>query len=78
MRSGDDFVRVATNIIKDDGSRAVGTILYPKGKVIDFIRKVQGYYGEADILGKSYVTGYEPIRDAKDQIIGIYFVGYLK
>ena len=27
VKSGDDFVRVATNVKKDDGSRAVGTIL---------------------------------------------------
>jgi hypothetical protein len=24
------------------------------------------------------VTGYEPIRDASNNIIGIYYVGYLK
>jgi hypothetical protein len=33
---------------------------------------------EADILGKPYVTGYEPIRDASSNVIGIYYVGYLK
>src|SRR4051794_37490338 len=30
VRSGDEFVRVATNVKKDDGSRAIGTILDPK------------------------------------------------
>ncbi|MGZ3499400.1 MAG: Cache 3/Cache 2 fusion domain-containing protein [Vulcanimicrobiaceae bacterium] len=50
----------------------------PNGKVIESIRKGDSYYGDADILGKPYVTGYEPIRDAKGQVIGIYFVGYLK
>ncbi len=33
VKSGDDYVRVATNVKKDDGSRATGTILDPKGKV---------------------------------------------
>lgn len=78
VRSGEEYVRVATNIIKDDGSRAIGTVLDPKGKVIEAIRRGESYFGEADILGKAYVTGYEPIRDAKDQVIGIYFVGYPK
>jgi hypothetical protein len=78
VRSGDDYVRVATNVKKDDGARAIGTILDPKGKVIEAIRKGDSYYGDADILGKAYVTGYEPIRDAKGQLIGIYFVGYPK
>jgi hypothetical protein len=39
---------------------------------------MQPFYGEADILGKSYVTGYEPIRDAANDVVGIYYVGYPK
>jgi hypothetical protein len=78
VRSGDEFVRVTTNVKKDDGSRAIGTVLDPKGKAIAAIAKGEGYLGEADILGKPYVTDYEPIRDANSNIIGIYYVGYLK
>jgi hypothetical protein len=78
VKSGDEYVRVTTNVVKADGSRAIGTILDPKGKVIEAIGKGDSYYGDADILGKAYVTGYEPIRDAKGQVIGIYFVGYPK
>ena len=78
VKSGDDFVRVATNVKKDDGSRAIGTVLDPKGPVIAVIRKGDAYYGEANILGNPYVTGYEPIRDAAKNVIGIYFVGYPK
>jgi hypothetical protein len=78
VKNGDQFVRVATNVKKDDGSRAVGTILDPKGKAIESIRKNEAYHGEADILGKAYVTAYEPIRDADKNVIGIYFVGYQK
>jgi hypothetical protein len=77
-KSGDDFIRVATNVKKDDGSRAIGTVLDPKGPVIAMIRKGEAYYGDATILGKPYVTGYEPIRDAGNGVIGIYFVGYAK
>ena len=78
VKSGDEFVRVATNVKKDDGSRAIGTILDPKGKAIAAIAKGESYFGEANILGKAYITGYEPIRDASNKIIGIYYVGYLK
>jgi hypothetical protein len=77
-KSGDDFIRVATNVKKGDGSRAIGTVLDPKGPVIAVIRKGEAYYGDANILGKPYVTGYEPIRDAGNNVIGIYFVGYAK
>jgi hypothetical protein len=78
VKSGDDFVRVATNVKKDDGSRAIGTVLDPKGKAIAAIAKGESYFGEADILGKPYTTGYEPIRNASNTVIGVYYVGYLK
>src|SRR5207247_584307 len=51
VKSGDEFVRVATNVKKDDGSRATGTILDPKGKAIVAISKGEPFFGEVDILG---------------------------
>ena len=78
VRNGIDYVRIATNVKKDDGSRATGTILDPKGKAIASISRGESFYGEVDILGKPYVTGYEPIRDQQGNVIGIYYVGYLK
>jgi hypothetical protein len=78
VKSGDEFVRVATNVKKDDGTRATGTRLDPEGKAIESIKKNEAFYGDVDILGKPYTTGYEPIRDAGENIIGIYYVGYMK
>ncbi len=78
VKNGDEYVRVATNVKKDDGSRAVGTILDPKGKAIASIQKNEPFYGEVDILGKPYITGYDPIRDQTKNVIGIYYVGYQK
>ncbi|WP_457105328.1 Cache 3/Cache 2 fusion domain-containing protein [Methylobacterium sp. P5_C11] len=78
VRSGGEFVRVATNVKKDDGSRAIGTVLDPKGKAFAAITKGDAYFGDADILGKPYTTGYEPIRDASSGVIGVYYVGYPK
>jgi hypothetical protein len=78
VKSGNDFVRVATNVKKDDGSRAISTLLDPKGKAIAAISKGESFYGEVPILGKPYITGYEPIRNASGEIIGVYYVGYKK
>jgi hypothetical protein len=78
VKAGDEYVRVATNVKKDDGSRAIGTILDPNGPAIAMIKKNEAYYGDATILGKPYVTGYEPIKDATGNVIGVYYVGYLK
>jgi hypothetical protein len=76
-KTGDEYVRVSTNVPKPDGSgRATGTILDPKGKVIGNINKGEPFYGGVDILGVRYLTGYEPIKDASGKIIGIYYVGY--
>lgn len=78
VKNGEDFVRVATNVQKDDGSRAIGTVLDPQGKAIAAIHSDKPYYGEANILGKPYITGYEPIQDSSKKVIGIYYVGYPK
>jgi hypothetical protein len=56
-------------------ARAIGTLLDPKGKSKAAIAKGENYFGEADILGKPFVTGYESIRDASSNVIGVYYVG---
>jgi methyl-accepting chemotaxis protein len=66
--------RIATNVLNADGTRAVGTQL--KGPVHDIIfQKKASYRGTAEILGKSYIVAYDPIRDAKGDIIGVLNVG---
>lgn len=76
MKKGDGFVRVSTNVMKD-GKRAVGTPLDPSGPAIAAIRQGNAFYGIVDILGKLYDTGYEPIKNAGGEIIGVYYIGYL-
>ena len=77
--TGDEYVRVSTNVQKPDGSgRATGTILDPAGKAIININKGEAFYGEVTILGVPYVTGYDPIKDASGKVVGIYYVGYKK
>jgi hypothetical protein len=78
VKSGEDFVRVATNVQRADGSRAIGTVLDPTGPAYAAIKKGTAYYGDAVILGKLYITGYEPIRDSSGAIVGIYYTGYMK
>ena len=78
-KTGDEYVRVSTNVPKPDGSgRATGTILDPAGKAIININKGEAFYGEVTILGVPYITGYEPIKDASGKVIGIHYVGYKK
>src|SRR5438105_7856689 len=78
VKSGDDYVRVSTNVPGSVQGRALGTVLDPKGKAIVNINKGEAFYGEVDILGKPYVTGYDPIKDASGKEIGIWYVAYEK
>ncbi len=73
-----DFWRKTTNIIKDDGSRAVGTPLGQKGKVYPVLTAGKTFNGEATILGKDYYTIYEPIFSEGGEVIGILYAGVLK
>jgi len=76
VRSGDDYVRVATNVIKADGSRAIGTVLDPKGPAYAAISRGEAFTGVVDILGVPYFTSYAPIRSPDKQVIGVYYTGY--
>jgi methyl-accepting chemotaxis protein len=69
-------VRIATNVQRPDGTRAVGTKL-AQGPAYDTVLKQrQTYSGAADILGQPYFTVYEPIVQKSDnRVIGILFVG---
>jgi hypothetical protein len=73
-RNGDEYVRVSTSVPKPDGTRAMGTLL--EGPALDSIRTGKAFYGQVPILGRPYITGYEPIRDGSGAQIGIYYVGY--
>lgn len=75
VRDGDDFVRISTNVMKD-GARAVGTILDPAGKAIKAILKGESFNGQVDILGNPFITSYSPIKNRRNEIIGILYVGY--
>ena len=71
--SGDE--RVATNVRNADGGRATGTHLADPNVREAVLKNGVAYKGQAVILGKKYLTVYNPIKDAKGTVIGILFVG---
>ena len=74
--NGQDFTRVSTNVIKPDGSRAVGTVLDPKGKAYAALSSGQSFSGVVDILGAPYITSYVPMHDAGGKMVGAWYTGY--
>jgi methyl-accepting chemotaxis protein len=54
--------RVSTNVLKPDGTRAVGTPL-AKGPAYDAVfSRGEGYRGPVDILGERYYAAYDPLE----------------
>ena len=76
VKQGDNFVRVSTNLLRSDGSRAVASVLDANGAAFAAIRNHQSYFGVAEILGQPSITGYEPIRSSNGETIGIFYVGF--
>ena len=68
------FVRVATNVKKSDGSRAIGTYIPNNSPVVESIKKGSTYYGRAFVVNEWYTTAYEPIV-INNEIVGIVYVG---
>jgi hypothetical protein len=57
VKSGDQFVRVATTLKKEDGTSAVGTALHADSRAFAKLKNGEAYYGDARIFGKTYDTG---------------------
>ncbi len=70
-----DFVRMTTTIVGEDGERIVGTPLGQTSPAYARILEGQPYFGEANIAGKPYYTAYQPIFDQTNKPVGIVFVG---
>lgn len=74
VKEGNDFTRITTSILKEDGSRAVGTKLGLDSAAYPSMIDGKRFDGKAVILGKDYITIYEPIIIDGD-VVGITFIG---
>ena len=70
-------LRISTNVMRQDGTRAIGTRV--SGQVYDQVL-VRGlpWIGRAFVVNNWYISAYEPIRDIRDRIVGILYVGILE
>ncbi|MGF6126407.1 methyl-accepting chemotaxis protein [Pseudomonas frederiksbergensis] len=76
VRSGEDFVRVSTSLSKQDGSRAIGTLLDHAHPAYARLIAGQSYVGRALLFERSYMTQYTPVRDSGGRVIAVLFVGF--
>jgi two-component system NtrC family sensor kinase len=72
-----DDVRIATNVLDNNGRRAIGTRVCEQ--VYDHV-VVKGtpWLDRAFVVTDWYLTAYEPIRDVNGAIVGILYVGILE
>jgi two-component system NtrC family sensor kinase len=72
-----DGLRVSTNVKRQDGSRAVGTQVSEKvyEKVV---HQQKTWLDKAFVVNKWFISGYTPIHNIKDEVIGILYVGMLE
>jgi methyl-accepting chemotaxis protein len=75
VTSGDDFVRISTSVKKENGERAIGTLLDRSHAAYPLLRAGKSYIGLATLFGKQYITEYDPIKDASGAVIGVLYVG---
>ncbi|MFL1387065.1 methyl-accepting chemotaxis protein [Pseudomonas tritici] len=76
VRSGDDFIRVSTSLTKQDGNRAIGTVLDRNGPAYPRVSSGQTYIGRAVLFDRSYMTQYSPVRDTSGKVIAVLFIGF--
>ncbi len=72
-----DDVRIATNVKNSAGNRAIGTRV--SQEVYDkVVLNRQKWTDRAFVVNNWYISAYEPIYNAKDEVVGILYVGMLE
>ncbi len=81
LNNNGDMLRIATNIIGKDGSRAVGTYIpavNPDGKANPVISRIlagQTFEGRAFVVDRWYMSTYQPMYNKNKELIGMLYVG---
>ncbi len=68
------YLRISTNVLKENGERAVGTYIPNNSPVIQVVESGQTYRGRAFVVDDYYLTAYEPIW-INGEVQGILYVG---
>jgi two-component system NtrC family sensor kinase len=67
-------LRVSTNVLNEDGTRAVGTRV--SQEVYDMVLAGDTFYpGRAFVVNEWFITRYEPLHDSQGNVVGMLYVG---
>jgi two-component system NtrC family sensor kinase len=70
-------LRISTNVQRVDGARAIGTRVSEEVYEQVLVKGLP-WIDRAFVVNNWYISAYEPIRDIKNKIIGILYVGVLE
>lgn len=71
----DKLLRVATNVLKLDGTRAIGTYIPASSPVYQTVMRGETYRGMAYVVTDWYLTEYKPIKNPAGKIVAVIYVG---
>ncbi|ABC31566.1 Methyl-accepting chemotaxis protein [Hahella chejuensis KCTC 2396] len=75
VRRDDDFVRLVTSVKKEDGSRAIGTLLSHSSPAYEKNLRGEAYTGKVTLFGRDFITNYTPIKNSRGEVVGIRYIG---
>ena len=76
-----DMLGIATNILRQDGNRAIGTLIpafLPDGQpnpIVEAVLQGETYHGLQNFENTLYMTAFEPIYAENEQLVGMLCVG---
>ncbi len=70
-------LRISTNVRNKEGSRAIGTRVSQEVNNT-VLSEGKSWIDRAFVVSNWYITAYEPIKNVKNEIIGILYVGMLE
>ena len=77
VKSGDEFVRISTNVLTPEGKRGTGTTL-ARNAAYEAVSNGKQYCGPIDVLGTAFDACYNPIKDAGGKVVGVSYIGHKK
>jgi methyl-accepting chemotaxis protein len=75
VRVPNGFLRLSTNVKKEDGGRAVGTFIPNDSPMTAQLLGGKAYFGRGHILNICHVTAYLPVFDRGGRVVATLFVG---
>jgi len=75
VKSSEDFIQISTSVKKEDGQRAVGSVLDHNHPAYKRLIAGESYTGPTTLFGHRFMTQYDPIKDPAGKVIGILYVG---